>query len=220
MQSAEAFVGELGEHVGTMLARLDLLKDRKTGLPGRPEIVRRLKLALRNELEASELAASWMPSTPETDVKLGLARQVGDEARHYRLIEARLLEMGADLSGFNALEGGYSPMFRMLGELASTVERVAAAQFTREALALKKNEQFIEFCVAARDADTAALYREHIQPDEQWHVELGRAVLRKHAVTAELQAKARGAVDAVLELAVKIQTKQLDEMKISHAPGC
>jgi hypothetical protein len=85
---------------------------------------------------------------------------------------------------------------------------------------LKKNEQFIEFCEAAGDQETARLYREQIQPDEQWHVQLGRSVLERYATTAEVQSRARKAVEAVLDLAVRIQNKQLKEMKISHAPGC
>jgi hypothetical protein len=64
------------------------------------------------------------------------------------------------------------------------------------------------------------LYRQEIQPDEEWHVDLGRRVLRKYATSLDLQAKARAAADSVLELAVKIQNKQLKELKVSHAPGC
>ena len=177
-------------------------------------------MALKNELEASEIAAVWIPTTPEIDVKLALARQAGDEAKHYRLIEEHLEKTGADLSGFNPAAEGYGPMFLLLAGFKTTVERIGAAQFTRESLALKKNEQFIEFCEAAGDHATAKLYREQIQPDEQWHVHLGRAVLEKYANTPELQEQARKAVEAVLDLAVKIQNKQLKEMKVSHAPGC
>src|SRR5437667_3533594 len=128
--------------------------------------------------------------------------------------------MGADLGGFNPSADGYCPMFQLLAGFKTTVERIGAAQFTRESLALKKNEQFIEFCEAAGDGATAKLYREQIQPDEQWHVRLGRTVLEKYANTPELQDRARKAGEAVLDLAVKVQNKQLNEMKISHAPGC
>ena len=65
-----------------------------------------LKIALKNELEATEIAARWLVSTPDIEVKLALARQAGDEARHYRLIEAHLQELGADLSGFDPLAPG------------------------------------------------------------------------------------------------------------------
>lgn len=220
MLQAASFVHELESYVNERLSSLDLLKESEIQAADRSEIVRRLKMALKNELEASEIAAVWLPTTPEVEVKLALARQVGDEAKHYRLIEEHLAGMGADLTGFNPTAEGYGPMFQLLAGFKTTVERIGAAQFTRESLALKKNEQFIEFCDAAGDRATAKLYRESIQPDEQWHVRLGQMVLEKYAITQELQAQARKAVEAVLDLAVKIQTKQLKEMKVSHAPGC
>jgi 1,2-phenylacetyl-CoA epoxidase catalytic subunit len=216
----DTFVQVLETHVHERLAGLDLLKEPEIGPVDRSEIVRRLKMALKNELEASEIAAVWIPTTPEVDVKLALARQVGDEAKHYRFIEDHLRGMGVDLAAFNPSEGGYGPMFQLLAGFETTVERIGAAQFTRESLALKKNEQFIEFCDAAGDHETAKLYREQIQPDEQWHVQLGRSVLERYATTPELQMKARKAVEAVLELAVRVQNKQFKELKLSHAPGC
>jgi Protein of unknown function (DUF455) len=214
------FVEELAGYVGEKLHALDLLKDDIPVPPERSEVIRRLKMALKNEIEASELAALWMSSTPEIDVKLALARQAGDEAKHYRLIEKHLAKMGVDTAEFNPIADGYGPMFEMLSAFQSTVERVAAAQLTRESLALKKNEQFIEFCEAAGDTATAAFFRDEIQPDEQWHVDLGRRILEKYATTPELQEKAREAVQAVLDLSVKIQNKQWKELKVSHAPGC
>jgi len=215
-----AFVQQLETYVHEKLASLDLLKEPEIGPVDRSEIVRRLKMALKNELEASEIAAVWIPTTPEVDVKLALARQVGDEAKHYRAIEDHLRRTGADLTGFNPAGDGYGPMFQLLAGFNTTVERIGAAQFTRESLALKKNEQFIEFCEAAGDRETAKLYREQIQPDEEWHVQLGRTVLGRYATTPDLQSKARKAVEAVLDLAVRIQNKQLKELKVSHAPGC
>jgi hypothetical protein len=215
-----AFAEDLGQYVSDQLRALDLLKESDPGEPTQAEVVRRLKMALKNELEASELAALWMPTTPEVDLKLALARQAGDEAKHYRLIEKHLVHLGVDLSTFNPAADGYGPMFQLLSGLQSSIERVAGAQLTRESLALKKNEQFIEFCEAAGDIETASLYREQIQPDEEWHVDLGRKALEKYATTPELQSKARSAAQAVLDLAVKIQNKQLNDLKVSHAPGC
>ena len=219
MVTGAQFAKDLEAYVEDKLSSLDLIKEQAVSAD-KSEVVRRLKMALKNELEASEIAALWMQSTPEVEVKLALARQAGDEAKHYKLIEKHLQSMNVDLSAFNPADGGYGPMFQLLAGFASTVERIGAAQFTRESLALKKNEQFIEFCEAAGDHETADLYRAQIQPDEQWHVHLGRDVLAKYATTPELQDQARKAVEAVLDLAVKIQNKQLKEMKVSHAPGC
>jgi hypothetical protein len=220
MAQASLFVHELETYVHERLSSLDLLTEPEILVTDQSDIVRRLKMALKNELEASEIAAVWIPTTPEIEVKLALARQVGDEAKHYRMIEEHLAGMGANLNGFNPSADGYGPMFQLLAGFKTTIERIGAAQFTRESLALKKNEQFIEFCDAAGDKATANLYRDNIQPDEEWHVRLGRMVLEKYAVTSELQAQVRRAVETVLDLAVKIQTKQLKEMKVSHAPGC
>ena len=68
-----------------------------------------------------------MQSSPEIEIKLALARQVGDEAKHYKLIEKHLHGMNADLSGFNPADGGYGPMFQLLTGFTSTVERIGAA---------------------------------------------------------------------------------------------
>src|SRR5215831_4430258 len=73
-----------------------------------------LKLALRNEYEAADLAAAWAADTPELDAKLALARQCGDEAKHYRWIEERLRALGADLAGFDPAAPGPS---RLLAHL-------------------------------------------------------------------------------------------------------
>src|SRR5437773_5008744 len=100
-------------------------------------------MVLKTEMKESEIAATWIPATTEIDVKLGLARQCGDEAKHYRLIEKRLLELGVKLEGFSPLAAGYSPLFQWLKTLDTTVERIAAGPFAREAIAIKRNEQFI-----------------------------------------------------------------------------
>ena len=220
MSDARAFVDELQQYVAGKLASLDLLKDEEPGPADRQEVIRRLKVALKNELEAAELAALWIPSTPEIDVKLALARQAGDEARHYHLIEKHLETMGVSLAGFEPAAEGYGPMYNLLRGFDSTVERLAGAHFTREALALKKNEQFIEFCERAGESDTADLYRKHIQPDEGWHVDIGHRFLTRYVASDEDQEKARRAIEAVLDLAVKVQRKQCQELKLSHAPGC
>ena len=53
-----------------------------------------LQVALANEINVSELAAAWMPSTRELDVKLAFARQAGDEAGHFQLVADRLTALG------------------------------------------------------------------------------------------------------------------------------
>ncbi len=179
-----------------------------------------LRIALKNEIEASEIAALWMPLAADAQLKLAFARQAGDEAKHYRLIEDRLRELGDGLDGYDPLAGGYSPMFQFLRTLGSDVERVAAGQFTREAIALVKNAQFIELCEKAGDAGTARLYRDVIQPDEKHHHELGMKFLARLACDAQAQKLARDAREKTLALAEELQALAFKKGKVHHAPGC
>ena len=179
-----------------------------------------LRVALRNELEATEIAARWLVATDDVRVKLALARQVGDEAKHYRMIADRLKHLGFDADGIDPAADGYGPLFKYLDSLTTTVERVAAGQFTREAIAVVKNRQFIEFCDRVGDRETAALYRDVIEPDERYHHELGRTLLMRLAVSEDAQEAAARAARKTLALADELQKKALATGGIHHAPGC
>lgn len=217
--SGEEFVAMLAEENRASLEKLGRLSAAGDA-PDELTIERLLRVALKNELEASEVAAIWMNTTSELDVKLAFARQVGDEARHYRLISERLAEMGVDASKIDPREGGYSTLFEYLRALQSTVARVAAGQFTREAVALVRNQCFIEFCESRGDQATAALYRDQIQQDEQHHHQLGRLLLARYATTADEQHIAQQAARHTLELAEEIQEMARLKAGISRAPGC
>jgi hypothetical protein len=213
------FLAELDGKVQATLATLQ--QAATTAEPaaaiGVPEL---LAAALKKELEASEEAALWMTLERDVDVKLALARQCGDEAKHFRLIEARLRELGVDPARLDPQAGGPSPMFHYLAALGTTVERVAAGQFTREALAKVHNDVFIAHCVAQGDEETARLYRDVIQPDEAHHHDAGRRLLLRLAVTDEDQASARAAAARTLEIAGELQEMARLKKGIARAPGC
>jgi len=217
--TGEEFANSLAESIRLDLGRLAQLSAAGEAAPDL-SIDRLLLIALKNELEASEIAAIWMSTTSELDVKLALARQTGDEARHYRLIVERLKELGVDADRIDPRDSGYSPMFEYLRDLGSTVERVAAGQFTREGIAVVRNECFIDFCESLGDAKTAALYRDVIQPDERQHNELGRRLLVRYAVTEEQQQEAHQAARRTLELAEEIQEMARLKAGLSRVPGC
>jgi len=218
--TAEEFVRQLD---GENQRRLGLLAPADTLKPeveGDLNVLNLLKVALRNEIEATEIAARWLVTTDDVDVKIALARQVGDEAKHYRMIAERLRGLGFDARSFDPFAKGYGPLFQYLDTLKGTVERVAAGQFTREAIAVVKNRQFIEFCEHAGDRETAAMYRDVIEPDERYHHDLGRTLLLRLATTPEAQAAATAAARRTLELADELQKKALATAGIHHAPGC
>jgi hypothetical protein len=217
--SAEAFVAELDAKNRDALERI--AQASCAGDPGPAVTVPKLlMLALKNELEATECAAAWILSTPEVKVKLALARQAGDEAKHYRLIQARLAELGVDTQAHDPLAAGKSPLLSWLLGLEGTVARVAAGQFTREALALVRNAEFVRFCRTQGDEATAKLYEDTIQPDETHHHELGRRLLLDLATTEEAQSAAREASGRVLTMAEELQEIARLKAGITRAPGC
>jgi hypothetical protein len=163
------------------------------------ESTKLLQVALANEIGVSELAAAWMPSTQEMDVKLAFARQAGDEAGHFQLVAERLTALGFDVESFRMPAS--SPLFDYLRGLTTTVERVAAGLFTLESIAYAVNENFMAFCHQRGDAETVRIYREYIQPDERTHQLLGRSLLAKYANTSELHQVAQTTVAKVLEIA-------------------
>ncbi len=218
--TADEFVRELEEQNQAVLRRLEPEATLTPEVSGDLNVRDLLKVALRNEIEATEIAARWLVTTDDVAVKMAFARQAGDEAKHYRMVAERLRELGFDAEAFDPIGKGYGPLFRYLDTLRTTVERVAAGQFTREAIAVVKNRQFIEFCERAGDLATATLYRDVIEPDERFHHQLGRSLLLRCATSPEAQDRARRAAARTLELAEELQTAALKTAGIHHAPGC
>jgi uncharacterized ferritin-like protein (DUF455 family) len=218
--TAEEFVRELDGRNQAVLRQLAPDAALAPEVSGNLTVVNLLKVALKNEIEATEIAARWLVTTDAVEVKMAFARQAGDEAKHYRMIADRLRELGFDARSFDPLANGYGPLFNYLDKLATTVERVAAGQFTREAIAVVKNRQFIEFCDRVGDRVTATLYRDVIEPDERFHHELGRSLLLRSATTPEAQDLARRAAARTLALAEELQAAALQTAGIHHAPGC
>ncbi len=213
-----AFVDELDRMVSDALARLGAAAK----APPAPSvsIADLLVVALRNEIEAAEEAALWLASERDLTLKLGLARQCGDEAKHYRLISERLAALGVDPGGIDPLAKGYSAMLKYLKTLESPAERLAAGAFTREGIAKVRNAVFADYCEAKGDLVTARLYREVIGPDEEFHHEFGRRMLPRYALAPEAQDLARRAAARTLQLAEELQEVARLKQGISSAPGC
>jgi uncharacterized ferritin-like protein (DUF455 family) len=218
--TAEGFVAALDAENRARLHGLEPDATLTPEVKGPLNVPNLLKVALRNEAEATLIAGRWLAACDDVKLMLSLARQAADEAKHYELIAKRLGELGFDADTFDPLAGGVGPLSRYLETLTTNVERVAAGQFTREAIAIVKNRQFIEFCERVGDKATAALYRDIIEPDERHHHELGRRTLLRLATTPAAQEAARRAAQRTLELAEELQKKALATAGIHHAPGC
>lgn len=211
VQELEAFKAErLRPLIGAGLTSL------ANGASG--ESTKMLQVALANEVGVSELAAAWMPSTQEMDVKLAFARQTGDEAGHFQLVAERLTALGFDVDAFRM--PAPSPLFDYLRGLSTTVERIAAGLFTLESIAYAVNENFMTFCQQRGDVETVRIYREFIQPDERAHQLLGRRLLGKYASTPELQSAARETVAKVLDIAAASRAQAALRLGSACFPGC
>jgi bacterioferritin (cytochrome b1) len=199
------FVEQLVAEMDRLFAQLGETETLESESQGRVDVVTLLRVALKSEIEASELAALWMPTTPEVDAKMCLALQCGDEMKHYGLIAERLAQLGSDPAAFDPLADGHSPLYQYLRGLRTTVERIAGGPFASEAIAQVRNRQFVAFCRSAGDPRTADLYESVIQPEEAHHHRLGREILERHAVTAELQELVRAATRNTLAIADELR---------------
>jgi uncharacterized ferritin-like protein (DUF455 family) len=177
-----------------------------------------LQVALANEINVSELAAYWMPTTRELDVKLAFARQAGDEAGHFMLVSDRLAALGFDAASYTP--AAVTPMFAFLRSLETTVERIAAGLYTLEAIAYGVNERFMALCAERGDSETVRIYREYIQPDERAHQELGRKLLAKYAASSEQQRVARETVGKLLDIATAARQQAASKLGTACFPGC
>lgn len=215
---SKAFVEELAARNQAELAQLADMTA-LAGEAGAPtDLVRLLKIALANEISVSELAAAWMPTTAEWDIKIALAQQAGDEARHFQLVEARLRQLGASLDDFAA--PGENQLFAYLKSLQRPVERIAAGQFALESIAYTVNQGFIWYCRQFGDDETAKVYQHYIQPDELHHHRIGKMLLEKYASTAEAQRLAREAAAKTLEIALDLRRRAAQKLGTSCFPGC
>ncbi len=215
---AKTFVTQLLTEMDELFSRLGETETLEAEANGKVDVVTLLKLALKSELEASELAGFWMTSTPEVEAKMILALQCGDEMKHYGMIVERLAEIGEDASAFDPLAEGHSPLYQYLRGLRTTVERIAAGPFASEAIAKVRNAQFVHFCRSVGDPGTADLYDRTIQPEEAHHHELGRQYLEKHATTPEIQEQASAAVRNTLAIADELSNLAAKTTGVHNIP--
>jgi hypothetical protein len=212
------FVNQLKAENEAILAKIDE-PPISSGIPKGELLAALVKMALKNEIEAAEIAAEWVSTTQELPAKLALARHAGDEARHYQLIEEKARAMGISLDGFRPLEPP-SPVLNYLRKLTTTPERIAAALVAREAMGGRRNVQFLAFLDRIGQRELAALYRDVINPDEDRHHRSGCAVLAELANAPEAQQAARRAALGLLETGDRVRSNALASTGAPVIPGC
>ncbi len=215
----KAFVERLKAENEKLLSKLDSAPTIAAPGSATAILAALLKMALKNEIEAAEIAAEWVATTPELEAKLALAWHAGDEARHYQLLAEQARALGVSLEGYDPLVPP-SPVLAYLRTLRTTVERIAAALVAREAMGGRRNAQFLRFLEAGGQKEIARLYREVINPDEERHHQAGCAVLAALAITPEVQESARRAATRLLQIGDQARTAAMEKTGAPAVPGC
>ncbi|HEY4058027.1 MAG TPA: DUF455 family protein [Kofleriaceae bacterium] len=213
-----AFVRELEAHKAERLTPLLSAGTLALADGGGGDMTDLLRVALVNEISVAELAALWIPTTLEVDVKIAFARQAGDEAGHFQLVAERLTALGIDVGAFSPPPD--NALFTYMKTLTSTVERIAAGLVTLESIAYGVNETFMALCASRGDHETVRIYTEYIQPDERAHQQLGQQLLARYATTPEQQALARATVERVIEIATAARAQAAAKLGTACFPGC
>ena len=172
----------------------------------------RLKQGLYNELRVAEVSAAWIPNSPLKAQHL-LARQVDDEFRHVRWVQARLQELGDEEPWNWEPLDAYRDLFDFFMDCTpwDITERIMMNNYTEETvLAFWANVAFIDV-IEPFDPRTAAVYRK-IQKDEVFHSRLGRVILEEFATTKEKQENAEAARLKVLEIMRRIVPEWRDRL--------
>src|SRR5262245_34657893 len=168
-----------------------------------------LKLEIKSIIEAIEVAALWIPDADPLAMKIALAQQCGNGARHFELLAGRLGGLGIEPSSFDPRYGGYSKLFAFFRSLQTGEERAAAGFLTLRGTSVLRFEILAGFCHEKGDPETARLFRETLAPDEQKQIEAGRQALLELAVNEESQARARRAAYRTIELVGEIHDPAL-----------
>lgn len=182
-----------------------------------PPMPNLLMTALKNEWETTFLTSQWVIDEKDFDFRICLARLAGDEAKHFSLIENRLTALGGkkNIEELNKR----TPLYHYLMQQTTTFDRAVTGPYTREALAVMRNQVFLEHCHQIKDSATIDLY-ETIQKDETHHHQLGRAILKELIKTDQEFNSAKIKITEVLNVVDEIQEMAVMKMGVCRLPGC
>lgn len=166
------------------------------------EVIDFLRLAMKDSIEAAEVAALWFVDCDDLGMKIGFAEQCGDAARHLHWLGDRIAALGAE--PFDPRKGGYSRFFGFLRSLQTPEERASAGEVTLRTFNLGRLAIFAELCRERGDTETAELFDARIADDERRVFETGWQALIANAPNEECQARARRAAYRIVELSADV----------------
>jgi hypothetical protein len=180
----ESLVGELAA------ARAALPADEASFGAHKPldtaELVEWLKFQAWYELQAAHFIGAWLSETPETEIFCALARQVHDEARHYKIVMSQLEALGETMEDWVPEPEWVAWVAEFYPAGNDTLERVAAHNITGELGAAQGMEDLLP-----RVPPSVQKAIGRILPDERFHIALGRTTVLRYATTADAQRRVR-----------------------------
>ena len=171
-----------------------------------------LNAALKNEWETAQLTSHWVLDESNHKLAVLMTRLAGDEAKHYLMIE-KFVQNPVELGKPD------SPLFNHLLGVKDTFGRLVTGPFTREYLAIKRNELFLEFCDRFSFQEVKETYA-IIQEEEAYHHKLGVEVLER-IIKDESQVKlAKSLIDKMLKVVDDMQEMAMIKKGLHYLPGC
>lgn len=220
MPDAELFISDFHAKNQASLDR-HLLAYKAALVKETMEVIDYLRLAMKDAIEAAEVAALWFADCEDLDMKIGFAEQCGSAAAHFRRISERIASLGADR--FDPRSGGYSRFFGFLRSLQTPEERAAAGLVTLRTFNIGRLGVFATLCEERGDTETADIFRDQIAADERRVFDIGWRILIANGATEESQARGRRAAFRIVELAAEAADplqlrKALPKRRVTLAP--
>jgi hypothetical protein len=190
--NSETFVEELLQLVAGFCRTLEQRPPAYSYIPltTDEERIRVMKSRLFNELRAADLFGGWLKSTPELEVKAIMAESAHEEMAHAQLLATRIADFGYDPLDYRGLPAQIA-MFNAIEGLGNTCERMAGFCLAGEAVATFLIEKSLE---APDVPDWIKEPYRKITQDEAGHGSIPQEILKRYAVSDELQDGARRAV--------------------------
>lgn len=204
----------LEEKLGELIQQIKGTHQPQAKVPAIPVL---LKIALKNEWETTLLSSHWVCDEEDASFRVSLARLAGDEAKHFNLIEKEFEKRSGNITAEELNQR--SPLFHFLIKQKNSFDRMVCGPFTREALAVKRNEVFLEYCKENDEQDIVNLYEE-IQRDEAHHHQLGRTYLQQFLKNEEDYRRAEHKMLETLKIVDDIQEIAVIKNGMCRLPGC
>lgn len=154
----------------------------------------RLRRSCWTEAWSVPVLGSWLATIPDTNLRMGVARQVADEAKHFLRIRS-LLQTEGEYQEDYAPYAEWRDVYRYIEELGDFLDRLAGHNFASELVAIE-NQKHYRHRLSGAWKDLF----EEFHPDEEFHVRLGRSAIQLFANDAASQQRVRQTVFRVLEL--------------------